>query len=234
MRDEFLAAAAHDLKAPLTAIKSMAQLLHRGVIRTGTVDTERLVERLTNINATATQMSVQIDDLLDLTRLEMGQPLELQRDSTDLVALARQAAAEHQQATERHRIRVEAAVPEIVGRWDAMRLARVLNNLLGNAVKYSPEGGEVTLTVGQENGDAGAWAVVTVQDQGIGIPAADLPRIFGRFQRAGNAVGRIGGTGVGLASARQIVEQHGGTITVTSQEGAGSAFTIRLPLDHDE
>jgi signal transduction histidine kinase len=120
---------------------------------------------------------------------------------------------------------VEATVPALVGRWDGARLERVLLNLLANAVKYSPGGGEISLTVSQED----HWATVVVRDQGLGIPTADLPHIFERFHRAGN-VGRITGTGIGLAEARQIVEQHGGTITVASQEGSGTTFALQLPL----
>jgi signal transduction histidine kinase len=107
----------------------------------------------------------------------------------------------------------------------------VLGNLLGNAVKYSPAGGEVAVRVVRER-DAGgrAWAVVAVRDQGIGIPVADLPHVFERYRRGSNVGGRIVGSGVGLAGARQIVEQHGGTIAVASEEGRGSTFSLRLPL----
>jgi signal transduction histidine kinase len=110
-----------------------------------------------------------------------------------------------------------------------VRLERVLENLLSNAIKYSPEGGSITVAIADEE-IGGPWAVLTVRDQGLGIPAADLPRVFERFQRARNVEGRIGGTGIGLASARQIVEQHGGTIAAESAEGTGSTFTVRLPL----
>jgi signal transduction histidine kinase len=164
--------------------------------------------------------------VLDAARLQEGRPLELDRRPTDLVALARRAAAECQQTTGRHRIRCEAQVPRLVGRWDAARLERVLGNLLDNAVKYSPGGTEITLTVAR----SGATAVVAVRDRGVGIPAGDLPRVFERFYRGSNVAGRIGGTGLGLAGVKRIVEQHGGTIEVESVEGVGSTFTVRLPL----
>src|SRR5262249_45004452 len=127
-------------------------------------------------------------------------------------------------------IRVETALESLVGIWDGVRLGRVLENLLSNAIKYSPNGGGVVVTVAQ---DADGRALLAVSDQGLGVPAADLPLICERFQRARNGEGRIGGTGIGLGSARQIVEQHGGSISVTSVEGAGSTFTVRLPLDQD-
>ena len=106
----------------------------------------------------------------------------------------------------------------------------MLANVLSNAVKYSPNGGTITVSVSREDHPPGPRAVVTVRDQGLGIPAADLPRVFERFHRGQNVVGQIRGTGIGLSGSRQIVEQHGGTIGVESQEGAGATFTVRLPL----
>jgi PAS domain S-box-containing protein len=230
VRDEFLAAASHDLKNPLAAIKGIAQLLHRRARRASTLEGQSFADGLQRIDATITRMTRLIDSLLDVSRVQMGQPLPLDRRPLDLVALAREAAEEQQQSSDRHQLRVDAAVPELIGVWDAHRLERVLANLLNNAVKYSPAGGEVTLIV-RPDAEAGApWAVVMVQDRGLGIPAADLPRIFERFQRAQNVQGHIAGTGIGLAIARQIVEQHGGRVTVESEEGEGTTFTVRLPL----
>jgi signal transduction histidine kinase len=234
-RDSFLSSVAHDLKSPLAAIKGNAQLLQRQLARRGPSGaTDQMAVRLAMIDATATRMTRMLNELLDLTRLQMGRPLDLDSRPTDLVALARQIAAEYQQGHEQHQIRVEAAVPELIGAWDEARLERVLRNLVGNAIKYSPEGGEVALEVAPEDGAAGPWAVVVVQDHGVGIPAGDVPHIFERFRRGQNVAERISGTGIGLASARQIVQQHGGTIAVVSQEGHGSTFTVRLPLPPHE
>jgi PAS domain S-box-containing protein len=228
-RDEFLAAAAHDLKTPLTTIKGTAQLLQWHLAQTR-VNAERVTRGLGSIDATASRMAAQIDELLDLTQVQMGEALALQRQPTDLVSLAQRVTAEQQQSTQRHSIRVEAAVEELVGTWDVTRLARALDNLLGNAVKYSPQGGEIVVTVRHEEDAAGRWAVLEVRDPGVGIPETDLPRIFERFHRAGNVAGEIGGSGIGLTSARQVVEQHGGCIAVATREGEGSTFTVRLPL----
>jgi excisionase family DNA binding protein len=229
-RDEFLSAAAHDLKTPLTSVKGMAQLLRRQVARSGVPTDDRLMEGLARIDATATKMGQQLDELVDLTRLQMGQQLELRRGSTDLVVLAQRVAAEQQQLTNRHRIRVETSLPELVGEWDAVRLGRVLDNLVSNAIKYSPAGGDVVVSVAGDDVAGDGWATLAVADEGLGIPAADLPLIFERFRRARNVDGRIGGTGIGLASARQIVAQHHGELVVESVEGRGSTFTMRLPL----
>ena len=106
----------------------------------------------------------------------------------------------------------------------------MLENLLSNAVKYSPGGTPVVVRAGIAPDAAGAAAVLSVSDRGLGIPAEDLPYVFDRFRRGANVVRRIRGSGVGLASARHIVAAHGGTISVASVEGQGSTFTLRLPL----
>ncbi|MDP9374783.1 MAG: PAS domain-containing sensor histidine kinase, partial [Chloroflexota bacterium] len=229
-RDEFLSSISHDLKTPLTTIQGLAQLSLRRATRLEGAEGERLAGWLAGIVTATGRVTGLINQLLDTALLQMGRPLTLDRRSADLVALARQVAAEQQGATRRHRIRVDAATPELIGPWDAARLERVVANLLTNAIKYSPDGGPITLTVAREEDGAGPWAVLKVRDRGLGIPAADLPRVFERFYRAGNVPGQVSGTGIGLASVRQIVEQHGGTVAVESAEGAGTAFTIRLPL----
>ena len=211
------------------AIKGSADLLLR-YATTGRLDPDRLADRLATIGQAATAMTAHIGELLDAARLRAGQPLELDRRPTDLVALARRVAAQVQHTSTRHTIDLQAAVPELIGEWDAGRLERVLGNLLGNAVKYSPEGGKVTVEVRDAQEDGRAWARVAVRDRGVGIPAADLPHIFERYHRAANVVGRFSGEGIGLAGVRQVIKQHGGAIDVHSHEGQGSRFTVRLPL----
>ena len=169
-----------------------------------------------------------------LTRLVVTdrQQLELNISQLDLVALVQQVATALQATTTRHRIRVEAAVPHVLIAGDALRLDRVIANLLSNAIKYSPRGGTITIKVSREEREDKTrdFAVVEVADQGLGIPAAYLPHIFDRFRRAANVTGRILGTGIGLANCLQIVRQHDGTISVTSLEGSGTTFFVRLPL----
>ena len=109
-------------------------------------------------------------------------------------------------------------------------MRRVLDNLLANAIKYSPGGGRIDVALRREARADGAWAVLTVRDEGVGIPAADVAHVFERFRRGSNVTRQFAGTGIGLSGARRIVEQHGGTIEVVSEEGKGSTFTIALPL----
>ena len=229
-KDDFLASVAHDLRNPLTSIKGYADLLRRPLARGTVPSAERLGAGLSQIEASAARMATLIDAVMDLAQTQMGRPLELHREPTDLVALARRAVAEQQQIAGEHTIRVTANRRSLVGAWDPVRLERVVQNLLSNAIKYSPDGGEVLVTVAEARNASGAWVVLTVRDRGLGVPAADLPHLFERFHRGANVVGRIAGTGIGLASSRQIVEQHGGSIAVQSRVGRGSTFTIRLPL----
>lgn len=230
-RDDVLAAASHDLRTPLTVISSVAQLLQRHLARETQLDRQRIVDGVQRIAASSRRMADQLDDLLDAARLQAGRPLELRRQPTDLVALARQVAAALQQTTDRHTIALETDAPDLVGIWDETRLARVLDNLLSNAIKYSPTGGPVTLAIRRATPPDPPAAVLSVRDRGVGIPAADLPRIFEHFHRGTNVTGIITGTGLGLAGAREIVQQHGGRLDLESREGRGTTVTLTLPLD---
>jgi signal transduction histidine kinase len=232
VRDEFLGSVAHDLKNPLGAIKAFAQLLQRQVVRAKIPESENLMQGLGRIDAMVTRTVAQLDELLDVARLQGDQPLQLDVRETDIVGMARRVTGEYQQTTSLHQIRVDSELPALIGLWDSSRLERVLGNLLSNAIKYSPNGGEIVVTIERDR-EPIPHAVLTVRDQGIGIPSADLPQIFERFYRASNATGRLPGTGIGLAGVRQIIEQHGGSIGVSSQEGQGSTFTVRLPISCD-
>jgi len=231
-----LSTVSHDLRTPITSIKGRAQVLLRRAQRGGGFAPEAVTDALRAIDGVADRMNTLVDELVDIGRLQSGRPLELNRRPLDLVALLREAIAEAQRATSKHALRLETDLAELTGVWDGPRLARVLDNLLSNAVRYSPEGGEIAVTLAREVADprnGGDAARLAVADRGVGIPAADLPHIFERFRRGRNVTGRIAGTGIGLAGAKQIVEQHGGTIAIESQEGAGTTVTVRLPLESD-
>jgi signal transduction histidine kinase len=224
LRDEFMATVSHDLKSPLSFIKGLSSLRRRRAVVAP--ETQLLLDALEQIEHSAGRMARQLDELVDASCLEAGRVIDLHREPTDLVALARQVVAEHQQTTERHAVQIESSRPELMGSWDPVRIERVLTNLLNNAIKYSPRGGSVSVRI-----DDDGQAVVQVEDHGEGIPAADLPHIFERFRRGANVEKRIPGTGIGLAGARQIVELHGGTIGAESRVGEGTTVTLRLPLD---
>ena len=229
-RETFVQAAAHDLRTPLSAIKMQAQVLARRIRRGAETEPERVVTGLTEIARSADRMVSLIDEMLDVAHLHADRALQLNPVTTDLVTLAQAAVDDAQRSSHLHSVRFEAELESLVGEWDEARLARVLGNLLGNAIKYSPRSGEVVVRVERAEEADAAWAVVQVIDNGVGIPEEDLPHIFERYRRGSNVGGRIAGAGIGLAGARQIVEQHGGAISVESEEGRGSVFTVHLPL----
>jgi signal transduction histidine kinase len=227
-----VATLAHDLKNPLTRIRGRSQLLQRSLTESEPLDRRQLVEGLAQIEAATRHMGFLLDELVDLSAAH-GSRLQMARQPVDIVALARYLAEQYEQASDRHRIRVETPQREIVGQFDPIRLERVISNLLSNAVKYSPDGGDVVISVWEEVDWPGhpTWVALRVRDRGIGIPAEDLPHVFDHLYRARNAVGRVSGTGLGLAAVRQMVGEHGGTINMESEHGRGSTATVRLPLD---
>jgi signal transduction histidine kinase len=226
-QEEFLSSAAHDLTAPLTAIRGHAGLARLELARLPAA--AATLRRLDQIEAGTLRMARLIDELVDVTRLQMGAALELNLEPVDLVALVREVVA-HQADLSAPQIGVQAELPELWAMVDAERIERVVSNLLSNAVKYSPHGEAIVVRVAGADRAPAPVAVIAVQDQGVGIPPDDLPHIFERFRRAENVVGRVHGTGIGLASVQQIVEQHGGTVQVESALGAGATFTVQLPL----
>ena len=230
IRNTFLSSVSHDLKTPLAAIKANLQLVQRRIRRESLTENAWITERLLAMESAVAKMTGMIDDLLDLSRLRTLHRSEKDFVPLDLLPLIRSAVIEQQATTRRHKLLFTTDGKPLAVLGNATRLDRVMTNLLSNAIKYSPQGGDVTITVTKEQQDEQEWAHLTIQDQGIGIPASDLPYIFHPFQRASNVTNRIQGTGVGLASVTQVIEQHQGTIEVVSEEGHGSSFTVRLPL----
>jgi PAS domain S-box-containing protein len=236
VRDEFLASITHDLRTPLTTIRGSTQLAQRRLRRASETGNEPMLGILGNIEEAAGRMERMISALLDLARLQSGRPLDVDRQRMDLVSLVQELVEEHQRGAPGHQLCLDLAVPELTGFWDPVRLERVVGNLLSNAVKYSPPGSRIDVRVATEVDETtgATWARLDVADQGIGIPAADLPQIFDRFHRGSNVPQRTPGVGIGLAGAKQITELHQGTLTVESEVGIGTRFTVRLPVTSDE
>lgn len=220
VRTDFVANVSHELRTPVGAVSVLAETLE------GETDDEvvlRLVRRM--IDETV-RMSRTIDGLLELSRIEMGGDLLAAR--VDLDALVDDIAGRYAELASRSGVTVEVAPPrgDAVVEGDPHQLASALSNLVENAVKYSLEGGKVTVSVVPSPGSV----AVEVRDEGIGIPAASLDRVFERFYRVDRARSRTtGGTGLGLSIVRHIVTNHGGEVNVTSREGEGSTFTVSLP-----
>jgi PAS domain S-box-containing protein len=222
-----VATLSHDLKNPLAAIKAHAQLLARRTWQLQQPQGAAFAEGLDAIDGAVEKTLVLLDDLLDAAQLQAGQSLQLERQEVDLLALLARVVQEQQATATPQQLVLEAELPALRGAWDPLRLERVFENLLSNAIKYSPASSAIVVRVARE-ADA---ACVTVADSGIGIPAADVSHVFDWFYRGSNVGEQQPGTGIGLAGARQIVELHGGSISVASTEGQGTTFTVQLPLD---
>ena len=213
----------------MTAAQGRAQLLLRQIHRDGPLDVARIETHANAIQAAITQMATQIGELQDIAFLQIGRPLDLNTAPGDIVEVARRAI-ERMTRVEGSTVTVELDVAHepLIAAIDRVRIERVLDNLLSNAVKYTGQNKVIRIRIWEESKPEGRRIYLSVTDNGIGIPAKDMPRIFERFQRASN-VSNVEGAGVGLSGARQIVRQHGGKISVSSVEGVGSTFTMWLP-----
>ena len=227
IRDVFLSVASHELKTPLTSLMSNVQLFVHRATRENNLN-ERDSRTLNIILTQATRLNKLIGALLDISRLENGN-LSIQPEALDLANLVRRLVDERQITLDRHVVEFADYPDPLILFGDELRLEQVIQNLIQNAIKYSPKGGVVQVKVGMEEKSA----YITVTDHGMGIPQEALPHLFDRFYRASNVnEGNIVGMGLGLSVVKEIVALHGGTIEVSSTEGVGSTFTVKLPL-HD-
>jgi PAS domain S-box-containing protein len=229
-REQFLTVAAHELRTPLTAIRGNTELALRRVRRTDIpLDRVALEERLARLLTGIDRMAALAARLLDVTRMQTG-AFEVAAIWCDLIPIVG-AVVERARGTAPHgtplTIAFEPPVAPVQGRFDPLRIEQVVTNLLDNAIKYQPSGGTVRVRLESREKEV----ALTVADEGIGIAAEDLPRLFTSFVRAGTATSQqIGGVGVGLFITDQIVRRHGGAIDVRSVVGEGTTFTVRLPL----
>jgi two-component system phosphate regulon sensor histidine kinase PhoR len=229
IRTEFIDNVSHELRTPLSTVSLLAETLARDAERAEVPD--RMRERIAKIEVETGHLVQMVSELLDLARIEGGSQLRLE-DDVDLGALAEASAERLRLFAERQGVAivvtVEPGLPTIRG--DEARLGQVFINLVHNAVKFSPDGGEVRVDVRRE----GDVARASVTDHGIGIAKADRARVFERFYKADRARVRGGGTGLGLSIARHVVRGHGGRIWVESVQGTGSTFVFEVPLATDD
>jgi PAS domain S-box-containing protein len=222
LKSDFISTVSHELRTPLTSIKGYVDLVLAGDV--GPLTPEQK-EFLTIVSQNTTRLTELINDLLEIERLESGR-IEFEFAELDLAEVLENVARSLHVNAEQKGLEFLTEIPSgLKVRGDRERLAQVFLNLLSNAIKYTPAG-TVELRAHQED-DA---VVVEVRDTGIGLSESDLQKLFQKFFRSDNPyVRKVGGTGLGLSIAKAIVERHGGTITVTSQLGQGSTFTVRLP-----
>ncbi|HET9597570.1 MAG TPA: ATP-binding protein [Anaeromyxobacteraceae bacterium] len=223
LKDEFLSAASHELRTPITTLSLQTQGLLRTLSRGG-LDEARVRSKLTSMEGQLARLNRLVDTLLDVSRMLRGR-LHLEREPCDLGHLASEAVERFEEAAERGGTSFRLRTSPATGVWDRLRLEQVLTNLLDNVVKYAP-GSAVHVTVESEDGEA----VLRVRDHGPGISPESQTRIFQQYERAVDT-NVFGGLGLGLWITRQIAEAHGGSISVESELGRGATFTVRLPTE---
>jgi signal transduction histidine kinase len=222
-KDEFLALLAHELRNPLAPLRHGLDILRRSPDGQSAADIRDMMDRQLS------HLVRLIDDLLDVSRVSQGK-IELRKERLQAAEICRSALETSMPLIDAagHTLTVDLPAEAIWFDADLTRLAQVISNLLNNAAKYTPEGGRITLSV-QAEGEA---AIISVSDNGIGIPADMLPKVFQLFAQVDNHLDRAqGGLGIGLALVKQLVAMHGGTVEVASHGvGQGSVFTVRLPV----
>ena len=220
MKSEFVSMVSHEFRTALVGIQGFSEM-----IRDEELDVPDIKGLAGDINNDAMRLNRMISEMLDLDRMEAGK-IHLELKPVDLNAILEDAVQRAQVGADRHHVVMDLDLALPVASGDSDRLIQVVSNLLNNAIKYSPEGGEVKVTSRAVDGSV----EVAVEDHGLGIPAEFINRVFGRYERfESNRTGKVAGTGLGLAISRQIVELHGGRIWVESEAGKGSTFHFTIP-----
>ena len=225
MKSRFVSDVSHELRTPITTIKLYAALMQRS-------SSQKMHEYLEMLVQEADRQAKLVEDILQISRIDAGR-LQMEPHPTSLNELAADVVASHRTTAEGRglTLRCRLAKQRPVALVDPNRIMQVLNNLVANSIHYTPAGGEVIVSVSQEGEDGRAWAIVKVADSGIGIPQEEMPHIFERFFRGERArLLDVPGTGLGLAISKEIVERHGGRMTVESQADMGATFAVWLPV----
>jgi two-component system phosphate regulon sensor histidine kinase PhoR len=223
MKDDLLSMTSHDLRTPLTVLRVQAQLMQRSLKQNGATAHQQLLDRVDVMMDQANRLGMMLNRLLDLSKVEAGR-LELCFERSNLIAVIRGVITGVESLSSVHHIELESPA-QLEGEWDSARLAQVVQNLVTNAVKYSPDGGRILVRVTADPSEV----TVAVRDEGLGIPADDLPQVFERFYRVAGTRG-LEGSGLGLYICQGIISAHGGRIWATSDgPGRGSTFWFTLP-----
>ncbi|HDQ71528.1 MAG TPA: GAF domain-containing protein [Chloroflexi bacterium] len=224
MKTHFVTNVSHELRTPVTSIKLYAHLMRQ--------QPENWQEHLDMLAREADHQARLVEDILQISRIDAGRlemdtrPISLTKLVNDVIDGHQALALDRGLALQRQ---LSKSIPKVVA--DPARVRQVLNNLIENAIHYTPPGGQILVRTDTEESEERTWATVTVSDTGIGIPEEEIPQIFDRFFRGGEPRDmQLSGTGLGLAIVKEIVELHGGRVTVESQIGQGSAFSVRLPI----
>ncbi len=226
MKSEFITTAAHELRTPLTAIIGYGELLTTPE-NFGEFSAQQRDEFIREMVSKAEALHDIVNELLDISRIESGHPIPMEKKHCDLGALLDSVVRHFNAHSQRHDLKLELPEERLDACWlDENKIVQVMENLLSNAVKYSPEGGEIQV-LAEKSGDR---AQVRVRDHGIGMSDEQVASVFDKFYRVDASDTAVGGLGLGMSIVRNIVEAHGGSIEVKSRPGAGTLVTVILPI----
>lgn len=229
MKNEFISTAAHELRTPLTSVMGFSEILLNQE-EFGITDPSQQKELLANIHQKAQRLESIISDLLDLSRIQAGMMITLDRAPCDIGKLLKQVVAEHQKESGRHRFELSMPEGPFELTADRKKLEQVLENLLSNAVKFSPQGGRIAVS----SHVMGNHFQITVENKGIGMTPEQLEKVFDKFYRVDASDTAEQGLGLGMSIAKSIVEAHGGKIWVESEPDKGTRVSFTIPLKHSE
>ncbi len=224
MKSRFVSNVSHELRTPIATIKLFAHLMQK--------QPDRWREYLKPLAQEADHQADLVEDILEISRVDAGR-VEIKPERTNLGELVEAVVSNHQTRAQEEGLTLTCRSTEVgsTSLVDVNRMMQVLDNLINNAIRYSPGGGTVSVSTGSTEAGGREWATITVTDTGMGIPESELPHVFDRFFRGERPqMMQISGTGLGLAIVKEIVELHGGRVTVESEAGEGSTFTVWLPL----
>jgi two-component system phosphate regulon sensor histidine kinase PhoR len=225
MKTAFVSTVSHELRTPLTSIKGFISTLLQDT--EGYYDQETRTEFYEIIDSECDRLQRLIEDLLNVSRIESGRALQMNWAFFNPVPIVEKVLHAQRSFTDKHDLKVEVQdeIPPVLG--DSDKFDQIMTNLVSNAIKYSPSGGAVTVSIKSE----GDTLTVSVKDNGIGIPQDKLSRVFEKFERVDDRDTRqAGGTGIGLFLVKHLVERHDGQVWVESEPGQGSTFSFRVPL----
>lgn len=227
LKDEFVSIVSHELRSPLTPILGFVQLVARDLRRKG--GHEDNLKRLDSAAAHVDRMTRLVEDLLDVSRLKAGL-LDLRRTEVNLGDICQEVVNDRIAGGTKHTLIIEQLPFDVIGNWDADRLYQVIDNLVGNAIKYTPPEGEIRLRMDED--PLQGTATISVDDDGPGIPAEERDQLFSAFFRTRSAASsQVAGLGLGLYICQELVNAHGGRITVEESPSGGAAFRVQLPLN---
>jgi two-component system, OmpR family, phosphate regulon sensor histidine kinase PhoR len=221
-KSEFVTTVSHDLRSPLTSILGYVEMMQR----VGPLDDQQK-KFSENIRMSVRSITSLITELLELGKLEAGYDVDMEPTSLETIARESIDSLNHQLNTKGHTLSVEIEPDLPLIRGNTLRLRQMVTNLVGNAIKYTPPNGKVSVVLKKD----APLIIFQVRDSGVGIPIEDQPYVFDKFYRSGNVTDNFEGTGLGLAIVKGIVDQHGGRIWLESKEGVGTTFTVVLPID---